>query len=179
METADTSRIIWGHTSFEDTSACAAGVSACRCSSLVRGEPGTVWPCWSRRDASTITDDLVSITPTLSGNVETGHGITGPMVFLGYKVGEPVYRTTMALATALPGEDAGSYQLHEPALFPKVLIVECGLTQVDVTIRTGFSSPLGSAVTHNFHPIQESDGSSVTSCNERGWGSSIDGQESE
>ncbi|CAF1289125.1 unnamed protein product [Adineta steineri] len=89
----------------------------------------------------------------------------------------------MALATALQGEDAGSYRLHEPALFPKVLVVECGLTQVDVTIRTGFSSPLGSTVTHNFHPtqeeIQESDGSSVTSCNERGWGSSIDGQESE
>ncbi|CAF4433086.1 unnamed protein product, partial [Adineta steineri] len=63
-------------------SACAAGVSACRSSSLVRGEPGTVWPCWSRRDASTITDDLVPITPTLSGNVETGPGITGPMVLL-------------------------------------------------------------------------------------------------
>ncbi|CAF1377104.1 unnamed protein product [Adineta steineri] len=68
-------------------------------SMLMRGEPETVWPCWSRRDASTMTDYLVPVTATLLGNVEDGHEITGSIVLLGYKIGEPVYQVTMALPT--------------------------------------------------------------------------------
>ncbi|CAF1286187.1 unnamed protein product [Adineta steineri] len=108
-------------------------------SSIVDAIVETIWPCWSRRDASTMTDDLVPVTPTLSGNIEAGHRITGPIVLLGYKIGEPVYQVTMALPTALQGEDPGPYEFHNPALFPKVLVAECGLMQVDITIRTGVS----------------------------------------
>ncbi|CAF4092229.1 unnamed protein product [Rotaria magnacalcarata] len=131
-ETADAST--WGHVCFGETRACTASVASTNhASSLVRG---TIWPCWSVRDASTMTDDLVQVTPKFIGNVHIGQGNPDPMVLMGYKAGEPVYRTTTALANALEGEHPGSYQLHEPALFPDVLIVECGLTQADITVRT-------------------------------------------
>ncbi|CAF4676702.1 unnamed protein product, partial [Rotaria socialis] len=124
-ETADAST--WGHVCFGETRACTALVASTNhASSLVRGKPG-----------------------------RAGQGNPDPMVLMGYKAGEPVYRTTTALANALEGEHPGSYQLHEPALFPDVLIVECGLTQADITVRTEFCSPISLSVSHNFAQEQE------------------------
>ena len=58
-----------------------------------------MWPCYSVRDASTMTDDLVPLSPTKVGDSVDSHGDSAPMFLLGNFMGEPVYRTTHTLAT--------------------------------------------------------------------------------
>lgn len=45
-----------------------------------------------------IYDDLIAVEHVLQGRIDDGHGATGPLVFIGFLAGEPVYRTTHTVA---------------------------------------------------------------------------------
>ena len=42
--------------------------------------------------------DLVSVSPVREGDIDDGHGATGPLVLIGFSAGEPIYRTTHTVA---------------------------------------------------------------------------------
>ena len=46
----------------------------------------------------------------------------------------------MSSIIGLEDHGVGSYRSHSPAIFPDVLIPECGLMQADITLRTGVST---------------------------------------
>ncbi|CAF4208728.1 unnamed protein product, partial [Adineta steineri] len=60
---------VWGHAFYGDAMACAASVAACTGHKrpMVRGIPGTMWPCYSARDASTMTDQFIAVKPIKVG----------------------------------------------------------------------------------------------------------------
>ena len=104
-----------------------------------------------------MTDDLVSVSPIKVGDIIDSDGDTAPMYLMGYLEGDPIYRTTYSLATGndasldlnvdlqkiyldREGHEPGSYQFRWPAIFPDVLIPECGLMQADITIRKEVSN---------------------------------------
>ncbi len=43
-------------------------------------------------------NNLAAVEPELQAYIDDGHGATGPLVLIGYRTGEPVYRTTHTLA---------------------------------------------------------------------------------
>ena len=42
--------------------------------------------------------NLAVVTPVLQAYINDGRGVTGPLVLIGFLVGEPVYRTTHTVA---------------------------------------------------------------------------------
>jgi hypothetical protein len=58
-----------------------------------------MWPCYSVRDASTMTDDLVPVDPVKFGLVLDNNRPPAPMYLVGYIGCEPVYKTMSTLAT--------------------------------------------------------------------------------
>ena len=46
-----------------------------------------------------MTDNLLPVSPIRVGNLAHPNGTTAPMYLMGYLMGEPVYRTTFAMAS--------------------------------------------------------------------------------
>ena len=46
-----------------------------------------------------MTDNLLPISPIRVGHLAHTNGSTAPMYLMGYNMGEPVYRTTFAMAS--------------------------------------------------------------------------------
>lgn len=125
----------WGHELFGDMHSCAmsSSVSNVHRDSLIQRDRSklyclqiffktiililidSIWPCWSVRDASTMTDDLVSVSPTKVGAIVDSNGDTAPMYLMGYFEGEPVYRTTFSLTNG--NDDFLSYLYFFKILF--------------------------------------------------------------
>lgn len=59
---------------------------------------GSVWPCYCVKDGSTMTNDAIPIDPVRMGSILDANGDKSPMYLIGFYMGEPVYRTTHALA---------------------------------------------------------------------------------
>ncbi|CAF1261166.1 unnamed protein product [Rotaria sp. Silwood1] len=90
-----------------------------------------------------ITDDdinrnekcLTFVRPRLVDYLDDGHGDISPLVLIGLRGLQPVYRVTHTCALDREGDNIGDFEVHWPPLFPNVRVSICEVLQLDVTIR--------------------------------------------
>ncbi|CAF1551775.1 unnamed protein product, partial [Adineta ricciae] len=57
-----------------------------------------------------------------------------PIYLIGRRNGESVYRLSKEAAIHAGGSRTNSVVIHDPPLFPDIVLEQCGLNQVDVTL---------------------------------------------